>query len=182
MKPLVLIRVIFMVLLLAAVVYVMRNLNSSSMDRAFGNLGIAAGNAQAPGLHPSSRLLAPGEEAYNLCPTRVRAVIWPDGKKIEEKKDGLKLRWMAADPQPREIGYLEVEKWLSQHCQIAVQKKPADATALAASSKIIVQYIDGSEKTFGLAKPGEFIEGGSVLISSDLESALAELRKIGMLN
>lgn len=185
MKPTFALKIAFMILALVMVVGVIRGLNSQNMEKAFESLGLSPGNAESPGIQPGSRALQPGEERFGLCRTRIVAITWPDGRKIEERKDGLKLTWTAADPANREVSYLDVEKWLSRHCQVIV--RAADPGSLGAMTPlaggpILIKYVDGNQSKLE-AFPGDIFRfDGRVMKSTDLMESLIELQKIAQFN
>lgn len=182
MKPLFLAKIILLSVMLIGVLYSIRQVNGGAVQRAFQALGLQAGSGEAPGFHPANRPLAPGEKSFNLCPNRIHAVVWSERRKVEEFRDGMKLKWIAVDPAPRELGYMEIEKWLSAHCKIAV-KPVADSSATYADY-ISVRYIDGTELKIGKAADGSFRAAGATpeaFQSPDLASALEELEKIAQL-
>lgn len=185
-------RLVLMVIALVAVILLIRNLNSGSMDKAFNTLGLQAGGAGSPGLQAAGRPLLPGEERYNLCPTRITGFIWnaenPGTRRsIEEKQIGAKMHWMVYEPAEREISYLEIEKWLTSHCQIVVRPAPAPTPAGAANTTagphfpLEIHYVDGSHKSFEQIGAHLFRIEGQAFDSDDFALALAELRNTAQL-
>lgn len=182
MKPLFIAKIAMLLVMLVGVLYGIRSMNSHSVQRAFEALGLQTGNGESPGFHPANRALAPGEKSFNLCPTRIHAVVWSERRKVEEFRDGMKLKWIAVDPAPRELGYMEIEKWLSAHCQIAV--KPVNDSAANYADFISVRYIDGTELKIGKSADGSYRTEGATpeaFQSPDLAAALEELEKIAQL-
>lgn len=188
MRVLLFLKISILVLALGGVLYAMSHMNSGSMNKAFLALGIEPGTAQSPGFQPANRYAGDGEKRFNLCPTRVHAIVWSDGRKVEESKDGLKLRWMAYDPQPREISYLDVEKWLSAHCQVHVSPPSVeDKTRSEFHDFLTVRYIDGQElKVLRAGEPGGaedlFRIGDQLYRSDDFRDAVNELSRIALFN
>lgn len=165
--------------MLVAVFYIMGNLNADSVGRALGALGIEPGTRTSPGLQPSNRALEVGQERFNICRTRVHAIIFNDGKKIEESRNGLDLKWMAHDQTPREISYLDVEKWLSQHCQIVIEPRSIQiGESLRFSQFVTIEFIDGTKMHVLNSGDGTLRIEDKVFRSSDFQDALAELENI----
>jgi hypothetical protein len=165
------------------VITISRGLNTNTVEKAFQALGIEPGTPNSPGFQPGGQPLAPGEERFNICRTRIVSFAWSPERRIEEKKEGLKLIWLAYSPDAREIGTIEVEKWLSLHCQIRI--KPIDGVIESESSpkELTLSYVDGSKAVirryagarYDLRELGE----ARPVRSLDFEAALAELEAIG---
>jgi hypothetical protein len=155
-------------------------MNKDNVERAMAALGVEPGTSESPGLQPSSRALQPGEERFNICRNRIHAIDFEGGNKVEEFKEGLKLRWLAfQDGQPRELGYLEVEKWLSSHCQIVV--KPAtekEIETISARQALTIRYIDRSELPIERIGGLYFRIEGKLFQSKDFADAIEELRQL----
>ncbi len=121
--------------------------------------------------------VSPRKEKFNLCKTRVHAIIWPDGRKIEEFKQGFTMKWLAFDPQPREIGYLDIEKWLGEHCRFDVQAPSPEVSAEAAfANEITVEFIDKSTIRIAQAPGDLFRIDDRIIHSPEFAQALNELR------
>lgn len=181
MKTLIYLKIATLVLMLAGVLYVMTGVSKEKIEQTFLALGVAPGPATAPGLQPGNRAMEQGEKRFNLCPTRIHAIVWNDGRKVEELRQGLKLRWMAHDPQPREISYLAVEKWLSRHCTIAVRLKEGGEPAAEKTPFLVIQFINQTEmKILKLAGGGFAVDDGPSFQSPDFEEALVELEEIAV--
>ena len=198
MKPFIFLRVVVLCLLLAGVLYAISNLDRSAVERAFAALGIEPGAKTSPGLQPSNRRLEPGERRMTICRTRVRAVVWPDGRRVEEKSRGLKMRWVAIEPKAEgareeELGYLDIEKWFSLHCQVVVsdqnkndlQRPPQQPPQQSALAPFIqFEFVDGSRKEIEQASPNVFqlTDAASaarvVFFSTDLSEAIRELENL----
>ncbi len=167
-----------MVFALIGVVFAIRALNTSKVEGFFHAIGVEPGVPQSPGLQPGSRPLSEGEERYNICRTRIHSVEWKD-RKVEEFREGLNMRWMAVDPTPREISYMEVEKWLSRNCQIIIQPfQAASSDRSLFNDFVTVQYIDG-QKLIIKRGPGPVYQIESKTFHSPyLDNALKDLEKI----
>lgn len=169
-----------LILLLYGVFYVMYNLSSSSVEKFFHAMGIEPGVKSSPGFQPANRKLQAGEKRHNICPTRIGAIVLNDGRKVEETKNGLKLKWMAHTDETREISYLEIEKWLSQHCQIAIQpvELSSDQAKAPFSRFVTLKFIDGTEIEFQRG-PGNLLKlENQAFRSIDFLDALNELGEI----
>jgi hypothetical protein len=174
-------KILFMILMLVAVVFTIRSVNKDTVQRGFESLGLQPGNGESPGLHPSQRALQADEKAFNLCPNRIHAVVWSERRKVEEFRDGMKLKWIAVNPAPRELGYMAVEKWLSAHCRIAVKAGAATDESLVFADFIAIRYIDGTELKIERASSGVYRAKSpvpEVFASEDLTAALKELETI----
>lgn len=182
LKPAVFFKVILMVVTLVFVIAIMRGMTPEKMENVFAALGIEPGTAHSPGLQPGGRPLTEGEERFNICRTRIHSITWPSGRRVEEFKEGLKLRWVAVDPRPREIGYLEVEKWLSAHCQVIIRPIKEAPETSGQPSEIVIRFVDNSTATIrnlggALYDVKDF--GEERLVESlDLKEALLELQRI----
>lgn len=183
MRPALFFKIAVMIVSLFFVVTIIRELNTSKVENALQAIGIEPGTSQSPGFQPAGRPLDAGEERFNICRTRIHSITWPSGRRVEEFKEGrLKLRWVAVDPRPREIGYMEVEKWLSAHCQIITRPLAEDAQGVGAPSEITIRFVDDSSVTlrryegtvFDLKDLGE----KRLVESPDLVGALLELQEI----
>ncbi len=146
------IRIVVMAFALVAVLWLMRSLSADSMAKLFENLGLQAGGAGAPGFQVAGRPLQSGEERLNLCPTRIVAFKWTDKfggprRSIEERQQpgGIKMQWLAVAPEPREVNYLEIEKWLTLHCQVTVRNIEEQEVAHYSSRvPLEIHYVDGA--------------------------------------
>ena len=180
-------KIAFLLLALVGVLFMIRSMTPESVQKAFLALGIEPSAPGQAGFQPAGRELEDGEERRTLCRTRLKAVRYADGRAVEELKKGLKGDWVAWEEgkkEPRSIGYLDVEKWLSQHCQFIVSepldKPPGPAVA------ITFEFIDGT--SWKLEQSGaSFLpvlpvdpksEARTPFYSPDLASALKELREL----
>ncbi|HRK08760.1 MAG TPA: hypothetical protein PLZ57_13400 [Pseudobdellovibrionaceae bacterium] len=190
--PAVLLRAAVMTLALILIIWSSTGISVDKINAAFHALGIEPGAEGSPGLQPGGQPLQPGEERRTLCRTRIASFHFPDGRSIVEEKQGPRLEWLAEERQKdargeetvlrRELSYIEMEKWLSRHCQYVV--RPADATeasGLAIAPLVRVSFVDRSELSFGRAGEwiGEMEQGafkGGRFKSPDLMAALDELK------
>jgi hypothetical protein len=185
---------------LVIVLIAMRSTTKDKVEAAFQTLGLEPGT---PTEGSATKALAPGEVSRTLCQTRVHAVRFPDGRSVVERKEGMKLDWVAEEsaqntgndygPGPgsesasRSISYLEIEKWFSKHCQFAAAPAPSvdeEVEKLEPSNEpakfVRIDFIDNSR--------WELYQSGDVLfsvsdpkdrfVSPELENALQELRSI----
>ncbi|MCM2281419.1 MAG: hypothetical protein NDI61_06185 [Bdellovibrionaceae bacterium] len=169
MKAFFALKVVSLLLALIGVLMLINGVNATHVDRFFRTFGgdpttIGAGQL-------------PEQVSMILCKTRIHAIIWPDGPKIEEFKQGMTMKWLAHDPQPREIGYLDMEKWLGEHCRFSAREVPADiASSAQFQSEIVVEFIDQTSTRIGLGDHQMIRFDGRVLESPDLIQALGQLR------
>lgn len=172
LKYLLFVKVLLLVLMLGFVLWSMKVIDTQSVARVFSALGIES-DASAQ---------------MKLCRSRVRALVFPDGRKVEERVDGLSMSWMAYGPEAHEISYLDMEKWLSKHCQIKVEPlKPQDEVRSAYGEFLTLQFVDGKqikiEVAGGSASPEALFRiDGELVRSNDLRSAVDELVRIAQFN
>lgn len=180
------IKVLVLIAALAGVMYAIANMNPETVSKAFQAFGIDPGTSQSPGLQPGGRPVGAGEKRYNICPTRIHAVAWPDGRVVEELRKGLDLKWTSRKEvgATTELSYLEVEKWLSRHCQIVIKPIEMPQDEIAMRPLINITYIDekkaavsadpdGRIRWVGPSSETEWFE------SDDLLEALKELERLG---
>lgn len=143
MRQMFILKVLILVALLIGVLITIQRLNSGSVQKAFDAIGIQTGSSGAPGFQPTTHAAENGEVSFNFCPNRIQSIQWVNGPRVEETRDGLKMHWMATSgsEKPTEIGYLEMEKWLSAHCKIAVK---ATDRVQNATPFLVVTYLDGT--------------------------------------
>lgn len=180
------IKIVLLVGALILTFMAIRRVTTEKVQGAFSALGIEPGAAGSPGLQPGGAPLQEGEERRTLCLTRIHAVRFPDGRAVVEVKDGLKLDWTAEeDGKSRSLGYLEVEKWLSLHCQFVAKPagEPSDEEITPQTEPqpfVEIEYIDKSN--WRLNKSGDVLftvsDPKDRFYSSDLEAALDELRTL----
>lgn len=171
-----------MVLALAGVLWSMRSLNTQNIEKAFDALGLQAGGAGSPGFQAAGQILSPGEERFNICRTRITAIEFGSQRRIEESNAGLKVTWKAVDPRMREISTLDVEKWLTGHCQIVI--KPALGVAgdlgegnLKPIGSVEFKFVDGTKLSVQRLGEQRFKIESRVFESPDLQMALLELQQ-----
>jgi hypothetical protein len=190
--PTIFLRAAVLTLGLILIVWSSSGITVDKINAAFHALGIEPGAAGSPGLQPGGQPLQPGEERRTLCRTRIASFHFPDGRSIVEEKHGPRFEWLAEERQRdargeetllrSEMSYIEMEKWLSRHCQYVVRPAdPAEASGLAIAPLVRVVFVDRSELIFGRAGEwiGEMEQGafkGGRFKSPDLMSALEELK------
>lgn len=167
-----------------ATFFAMKNLNQEKVQAAFQALGIEPGASGQPGLQPGGSPLAEGEVRRSLCLTRVHAIRFPTGQAVVEVKNGLKLDWTAEESgKTRSIGYLDIEKWLSRHCQFVAKPVSKDEVPEPEPSNeprpfVVVEFIDKTR--WEIHRSGDILFAVSNtedrFRSPDLESALEELK------
>lgn len=177
-------KILFLLLALMGTFFAMRNLNHEKVQTAFQALGIEPGAPGQPGLQPGGAPLAEGESRRTLCLTRVHAIRFPDGKAVVEVKNGMKLDWTAEESgKSRSLGYLDIEKWLSRHCQFVVKPiLPADEPDLVPQNEpkpyVTIEFIDKSR--WEIHRAGEVLftvsDPTDRFLSPDLDLALEELK------
>ena len=174
-------RILILLAALVGVLWTTRKLNGPNTEKTFQVLGLSPGTPDSPGVEPGGHSLAAGDERFSLCKTRVQSFAWSTGRKIEETQAGMKMRWQAVDPQPREIGYMDIERWLSRHCQIITH--PADLPASTESiGDVTIRFVDGGEMKYLRYPNSIFQTGGTTFRSDDLTEALRELQQIAQMN
>ena len=161
-----LIRLIVLVVALVGVVLLARAVTPERVEKFLAAFGV----------EPSSVL--------NLCDNRVDSILFPDGRKIEEVKSGMDMKWVAYGPTPRELSYIEMEKWLGQYCRVATQtieKLEMKPEKVAMPVVLVLKFIDGRTKSIeGFPERNFFAAHPGVppFASSDLVEALKELRRL----
>ena len=179
MKYLAYAKVLVLVVVLVFVVRIMNSTSPGSISRMMATLGIDVGGAASPGLHPSSGPESANAVPLNLCPTRIHAISWSDGRVIEEAKDGMKSNWLAGEPAPHEIGALEMEKWLSRHCQVRVEPQTVKSGESVTFRPLLkVEYVDHASQQLFRSDSGIYRFGEQVFTSLDLNRAVGELTQV----
>jgi hypothetical protein len=163
-------KVFVMVAALAGVIYVMTHLSPDKVETSLKDVGLT----------PPAQQAAPGASAeangkVNLCQTRVHAIVWPDGRKIQEASGGLKAKWQAYNLNPVDIGSMDVEKWLSLHCEVAVRDADASASAAVFGPYVTFSYIDGTQENLERAPDGAYRFKTKTFTSDDLTKAMSDL-------
>lgn len=183
LKTLTAFKILVLVLSLATVIYAMRAIRQGSLDRFFQTLE-SVPNSSSKGTKSldSSEKEKSGEPIQiHLCKNRVHAMVLSDGHRIFEKRNGLDLKWMAesgADAGSiRELNYLDIEKWLGQHCAVdALRHDMSPGEILTFEGFLTIEFIDGTK--IDILKSGEnlFKVDELVFQSTDLNEALTELQ------
>ncbi len=150
------------------VLAVINGVRPEHVEKFFGAFGGDLEDSSAAG----------GSAKFNLCQTRVHAIVWPDGKKIEELKQGMTMKWLAHDPTPREISYLDVEKWLGEHCSFSVMDV-AGPVPNVDFRPVKVEFIDKTELIIGVGTGDRFQIGNRIVSSPEFSQALKDLRALG---
>ena len=163
MSKLAYLKVLVLIAALAMVFYVITHMTPDKVAAGMEKVGLPAGGVAATGAN----------EQINLCRTRIHAIIWPDGRKIQEFKDGMKLKWQAYNLDPSDIGYMDMEKWLSLHCEVAASAR--DASASVFRPLVTIEYIDGTKEELALAEGGVYRFETKTFVSPDLEKAISDL-------
>lgn len=160
MKILLALKIILLVIALTVFVAIMRGVTPSHMQRFFA--AFESGQTQN----------------FNLCRTRVHAMIWTDGHKIEESKNGMKMKWLAYTPAAREVSYLEVERWLGENCRVPMNSvAPETAAGLTFLPFMTFQFID--QQAAAIMRAGDVFQvDGAIFKSAKLANALDELKGI----
>ncbi len=170
MKILFALKIFGLLICFVGVVAVINRLDPKHVDKFFKTLGADQSQTGNDGASP------PASSTYRLCDSRIHSMKWNDGRRIEESKDGMKLKWMAHNPEPRELSYLEIERWLSQNCDISVTT--ASSAGVAFSPFLTIEFVNQNLKTIYRASPNLFQIDGQVLHSTQLEQALEKLRNL----
>ena len=179
MKPSVILKLVLLVMMLVGVVWATRSMNEQSAAKFFAAFGAPGATS---GSEPKAVALGAGDSKYNVCKTRVRAVVWPDGRRIEESKTDIRARWMAVDPQSREINGLDVEKWFSRHCEIVVRESGDAKTATDGFGNYVTfEFIDGTKTDFLRNEKGVIRADERQFVSPDFDAAVAELVSLAQL-
>ena len=143
-------RVVFMVVILAVVLWSMRRLNQ----------GGPQGNDLAA--------------EVNLCPSRI---AWmesaTDGAHIEQRQN----RWMRTLPnsESAELDPIAVEKWLSRFCSVAIQGITDNASL---APILTVGYVAQSPTTVLRTKSGTYQAFGKSFQSGDLDEVLHKMPEL----
>ena len=181
MSKLLYLKVLMMVIALIAIFYLITNMTPDKVAQSMSNIGVASPEAGAPAKEASRAAKA---EQINLCPTRVHAIVWPDGRKIQEAKSGLKMKWQAFNLNPVDLGYMDVEKWLSLHCEVSgTLRSPDEGEKFA--PLVTIEYIDGTVGALSRAKGDHYgfagTSGPKSFESPDLTKALDDLITLAQL-
>lgn len=173
-------KISLLVLALAAVVFVIRSLNKDKVQDAFEALGI-------PDAPATASAAGPKVVERTLCRTRVHAIRFPNGDTVIEKKKGLDLQWTAESAEnagtPRQLNYLEVEKWFSRHCKFKAAVAPPLENLEPSNEPVkyvLIEFIDKS--TWEIYREGDaFLSASNPkdrFTSTDFAEGFVELRSI----
>lgn len=177
-------KIFLLIVALIGTFVAMRGASTENVQKAFSALGIEPGAPGSPGLQPGGSALQAGEERRTLCRTRIHAIRFPDGRAVVEVKRGLKLDWTAEeDGKSRSLAYMDVEKWLSLHCQF-IARPASEATDEETAPEpdpqpfVDIEFIDktkwqisrSNDVLFAVSDPKDRF------YSDDLKAALSELR------
>ncbi len=184
MNKLVYLKVVVLVLALCGVVYVITQMSPAKMAAGMEQVGLAP--ASPVGAPPSAPVASVASAAgtagaatsVNLCRTRVHAIVWPDGRKLQEVTSGMKARWQAYNLTPEDVGSMDIEKWLSLHCEVAVSDHAASASS---KPYVTIEYIDGSKEALDRSDDGVYRFAGKTFVSPALDQAFADLIKVANL-
>jgi hypothetical protein len=195
-------KILILVIVLIGVFAAIRGLTTQKVEEAFQALGVEPSAGGHPSLQAAGGALAPGETRRTLCQTRVHAIRFPDGKSIVERKDGMKLDWVAEEApvaentgkieadttsappsQARSLNYLEIEKWFSQHCQYVAGPAPAGENLEPSNEPVkfvLFEFVDKSQ--WEVFRSGDVFSSAADpkdrFVSPDLAKAVSELRAI----
>ncbi len=177
MSKLLYLKVIVLGIALIMIFYVIRHLSPDHVNASLQQIGIAP---------PATGVAVPPPVPLKieLCRTRVSAIVWPDGRKVQELKDGLKMRWQAFNLNAEDIGYMDVEKWFSLHCSTNAAAHLVSQTTYPDPSNLFVtfEYVDGTHEQLMRSKSGAFfIFAGQAFESPELAAAFADLETLAHL-
>jgi hypothetical protein len=171
-NKLVILKVLVLVAALCGVIYVISHMTPDKVSQGMQQVGLAPTAAPSTG------------DSVNLCRTRVRAIIWQDGRKIKEAQDGMKAHWQAFNLTAQDIGSMDVEKWLSLHCEVAVVARDASSDSNPASATkpfVTFEYIDKGRENLDRSANGLYRFAGRTFASPDLDKAFEDLIKLANL-
>lgn len=177
-------KIFVLIVALIATFVAMKGANTENVQKAFSALGVEPGAPGSPGLQPGGTALQAGEERRTLCMTRIHAIRFPDGRAVVEVKRGLKLDWTAEeDGKTRSLAYMDVEKWLSLHCQFIARpaSEPTDEEITPQTEPqpfVDIEFIDKTK--WQISRSGDVLftvsDPKDRFYSDDLKAALNELR------
>lgn len=175
MTKLIYLKIFVLVAALGMVFYIITHMSPEKVETSLQQVGLQTGGVPATvaGRAPIG-VPASSNESINLCRTRIQALVWPDGRKIQEFKDGMKLKWQAFNLDPADFGTMEMEKWLSLHCEVATSA-PSDASASSFTPYIKIEYIDGTKEVLARSVSGDYRFSGKTFASPDLDKAVSDL-------
>jgi hypothetical protein len=175
MRHLYLLKIFVLMLALAGVVYLIRHINANSIQKGLDALGV---DSNDQGLNPTFYPVTDDQHRMTLCRSRI-ASIEINGWTLSEE-GGLKKDWVAAKGgQKKVLDYLEMEKWLSQSCQIIAMPDPARGVK-PKPEVIDIRFIDKSRMHIivDAIKPDRYKIHGSWYTSPYLTEAIQRLLKI----
>lgn len=117
----------------------------------------------------------------NLCRNRIRTIELSSSRRIEETNEDGEMQWKAFDPAPRPLNYLNVEKWLGEHCYVeAAELKESMEKLGPFKDAVKIGFIDGSVASLmqNAANSNVYSWAGRFYESSELTAAIAELRAL----
>ncbi len=117
----------------------------------------------------------------NLCRNRIHSIDLGNNQKIEESHSTGDWQWKTFDPHPRPLNYLDVEKWLGEHCYIDSIELIDSMDKLGPfETEIKITFIDGKTSSLmqNSANPNIYSWDGRFYESTEMTSALAELKAI----
>ena len=133
-------------------------------------------HAQDFGMSPPSPLHS---RNYRICRTRIESMEWVSGSRIYEDKSGRKPRWMSvsAGAEPRELDYLEVEKWFGINCVIKVgMMNPQLSHKLSLEPDLLtIRFVDQRVVHVKKSISDEFLFDQDFFKSIELTNSFAEL-------
>lgn len=157
-------RVAALLVILACVIFSIRWFQSGSAGPYFAAMGFEGS--------------APGDADHlNLCPTRIHSIEWGSGVRVEERQDGLRGSWRLTKPEDRELSYLDIEKWLSRHCEITLEPLEA-APDVGYTALWTIEYVDGQRGRLEGAGADRFRWNGRLIRSRELSEGITELAEI----
>jgi len=184
-NKLVYLKVVVLVLALCGVVYVITHMSPTKVAAGMEQVGLNPAPVGAPPSAPAAATavetaggVAGPTASVNICPTRVHAIVWPDGRKLQEASGGMKARWQSYNLTPEDVGSMDIEKWLSLHCQVSVTDHAASASM---KPYVTFEYIDGKKEALDRSDDGVYRFAGKTFVSPDLDQAFADLIKVANL-
>ncbi len=186
MSKLLYFKVVVLTLALVGVFYVLREMSPAKVESGLETVGLVPVGAAPTGVTPSVGNSAQAikarrvnSEDIQLCRTRVSAVVWPDGRKIQELQSGMKLKWQAFNLSAQDIGYMEIEKWFSLHCSTPATLRDEGTASFAPFVQF--EYIDGTHEKLLKSQNGLYQFHGKIFDSAELTQAFADLIKVAHL-
>ena len=164
----------FLILSLGLIVYIMFQMKTSGLPPTFLSvLGISPPPATTAHIHKDTE--SGNTEQLTWCQTRVQSMESPSGFKIYQDK----LKWLTGDSNPREVNFLDVEKWFGRNCSLKIKPLGKATTDINTfQTALIVNFIKGgSERFLNLPQePHIYSWKGQVFRSPQLKQALDQLK------